>query len=119
VAFAWSRSLLSTATVGVVEERIGVALGVGVVVALQCWREEQMHVRRSNARQRENGKSLGEHVERIDVDRNDRNEGLCLSETGVRGEERTGPLKLKCNKGVSKKLLVMGGPTMREQSVDG
>jgi hypothetical protein len=30
-----------------------------------------------------------------------------------------GPLKLKGNKGGLKKLLVVGGPTMREQSVDG
>ena len=67
MTLARSWSFIATAAVGVVEERIGVALGIGVVVAFQGWWVVQMHVCRGNACKRKDRKSLGEHVERFDV----------------------------------------------------
>ena len=67
MTLARSWGFLATAAVGVVEERISVALGVGVVVALQGWWIVQMHVRRGNACKRKDGKSFAEHAERFEL----------------------------------------------------
>ena len=64
MAFAWTWRFLSTASIRVVEQWVGISNGVGVVVTFECGGKVKVHVSLSDAHQGEGGKYFGVHVER-------------------------------------------------------